>query len=55
MTDEMIIDYWKEGYTVEQIARLFPSVIFEGKEPSWQMINRVETVIMEYQTRKEVD
>ena len=51
----MIINYWKKGYTVEQIASFFPSVRFGGKEPSWQMANRVETVIMEYQTGKEVN
>ncbi len=48
----MIIDYWKEGYTIEQIARFFPSVIYGGEEPSWQMINRVEMVIMNYQLKR---
>ena len=52
MSDEMIIDYYKKGYSIEQIAHFFPSVIFQGKEPSWQMINRVETVIKEYQEGK---
>lgn len=48
MSDEMIIDYWKKGYSVEQIAHFFPSVCFEGRKPSWQMINRIETVIENY-------
>ena len=53
MSDEMIIDYWKKGYSVDKIAHLFPSVLWGGKEPSWQMINRVETVILKYQQVKE--
>lgn len=31
MTDEMIIDYYKKGYSIEQIAHFFPSVVFERK------------------------
>lgn len=31
MSDEMIIDYYKKGYSIEQIAHFFPSVIFERK------------------------
>lgn len=50
MTDEEIIKLWKKGWTVEMIANNFPSVVFGGKKPSWQMINRVETVILEYQS-----
>lgn len=51
MSDEMIIDYWKKGYSVEQIVHFFPSVKYGRKEPSWQMINRVETLILEYNKR----
>ena len=51
MNDEMIIDYYKKGYSIEKIAHLFPSVRFGGRKPSWQMINRVETVILEYNRR----
>lgn len=49
MTDEQIIEYWKKGYSAEQITHFFPSVLWEGREPSWQMLNRVETVILKYQ------
>ena len=31
MTDEMIIDYYKKGYSIEQIAHFFPSVVFGRK------------------------
>lgn len=51
MSDEDIISYYKKGYSIEQIAHFFPSVIFENKEPSLQMINRVETVVLEYKNR----
>lgn len=49
MTDEDIIDYWKKGYSIERIVHLFPSVLWGHREPSWQMYNRVETVILKYQ------
>ncbi len=50
MSDEKIIELWKKGYSIEEIANNFPSIKFtEGKKPSWQMINRVETVILNYQ------
>lgn len=52
MSDEMIIDYWRKGYSIKQIAHFFPSVIWNGKEPSWQMINRVETVIENYNKQR---
>ena len=53
MSDEEIIKLWKQGWSVERIAHNFPSVVFGGKEPSWQMYNRVETVILKYQTKEE--
>ena len=31
MSDEMIIDYYKKGYSIEQIAHFFPSVVFARK------------------------
>lgn len=49
MTDEEIINYWKKGYSIKQIVQYFPSVLWGNREPSWQMYNRVETVILEYQ------
>lgn len=50
MSDEDIIELWKKGWSVDRIAHNFPSIRFrEDKEPSWQMYNRVETVILEYQ------
>lgn len=50
MSDEEIIELWKQGWSVDRIAHNFPSLRFrEDKEPSWQMYNRVETVILEYQ------
>jgi hypothetical protein len=52
MTDEDIINYWKQGRSVDYIAHQFPSVKIGGREPSWQMINRVETVILEFQGGK---
>ena len=50
MTDEEIIELWKQGWSVEKIANNFPSVKYGGRSPSWQMINRVETVILKYQS-----
>ena len=50
MTDEQIIEYWKKGWSVEKIVKNFPSVKHGGREPSWQMMNRVETVILKYQS-----
>lgn len=50
MSDEKIIELWKQGRSVERIARNFLSILAgHRKEPSWQMINRVETVILNYQ------
>lgn len=50
MSDEDIIELWKKGWSVDRIAHNFPSIRFrEDKEPSWQMYNRVETTILEYQ------
>lgn len=53
MTDEDIINYWKQGRSIEYIVHQFPSVRFGGREPSWQMYNRVETVILQYQNGEE--
>ena len=53
MSDEEIIKLWKQGWSVERITHNFPSVVFGRKEPSWQMYNRVETVILKYQTKEE--
>jgi len=54
MSDEEIIKLWKQGWSVERIAHNFPSLIVgRRKEPSWQMYNRVETVILKYQTKEE--
>ena len=49
MSDEDIINYWKKGWSVEKIVHNFPSVVYGGKKPSWQMWNRVETVILKFQ------
>lgn len=50
MSDEDIVELWKKGWSVEKIAHNFPSIKFrEDKEPSWQMYNRVEMVILKYQ------
>lgn len=49
MSDEDIIELWKKGWNIERIAHNFPSVKFGHREPSWQMYNRVETVILKYQ------
>ena len=50
MSDEDIIKLWRQGWTVERIAYNFPSIkAGHKKEPSWQMYNRVETVILNYQ------
>lgn len=48
MTDEDIINYWKQGKSIEYIVHQFPSVKIGGREPSWQMFNRVETVILNF-------
>ena len=50
MTDKDIIKLWKKGWSVEKIANNFPSVKCGQRKPSWQMINRVETVILNYQS-----
>ena len=50
MSDEDIIKLWKQGWSIEKIASNFPSVMAgHRKQPSWQMLNRVETVILKYQ------
>ena len=50
MSDEQIIDLWKKGWSIERIAHNFPSIrAGHRKEPSWQMVNRVETVILKFQ------
>ena len=49
MSDEDIINYYKKGYSVEKITYKFPTIRFKKrKKPSWQMINRVERVIIKY-------
>ena len=50
MTDEEIIKLWQQGWSIERIANNFPSVKYGERKPSWQMINRVETVIIKYQS-----
>lgn len=53
MSDEKIIELWKQGWSIERIAKNFPSILTgHRKEPSWQMINRVETVILNYQKQE---
>ena len=50
MSDEDIINFWKKGWSVEKIAKQFPSIKYrKGKTPSWQMLNRVERVILKFQ------
>lgn len=50
MSDEEIIELWKKGWSIEKIAYNFPSIRFrEGKELGWKIINRVETVMLNYQ------
>lgn len=49
MSDEDIIKLWKQGWSIERIARKFPSRLNGKKAPSWQMINRVETVVLNWQ------
>lgn len=49
MSDEEIINLWKQGWSIEKIANNFPSVKFEKrKKASWQMYNRVETVVLKF-------
>lgn len=53
MSDEKIIELWKKGWTIREIAYNFPSIISgHRKDPSWQMVNRVETVILNYQKNR---
>ena len=54
MTDEEIIELWKKGWNIEKITNNFPSIKFrKGKKASWQMYNRVETVVLNFYKNQE--
>lgn len=51
MSKEEIINYWKQGYTVEQIvnkSRLVKDI--KDEEVTLRIRERVEKVILEYQS-----
>lgn len=51
MSEEEILAYWKQGYTVKQIAS--KSVIVQkckNKEVTHMVVNRIEKIILKYQS-----
>ena len=49
MSDEEIIDLWKKGWNIKKIANNFPSIKYgTNKKASWQMYNKVETVVLNF-------
>ena len=55
MSEEEIINYWKEGFSVEQIIQKHPkrNIINSKDKSDWTVRNRIETVILKYQTKGE--
>ena len=54
MSEEEIINYWKEGFSVEQIIKKHPkgNLVSSKDKSDWPIRNRIETVILKYQMQK---